>query len=154
MRYGERVPPPEDAPVAPPEVIGASLFLGLVAVVSISTHGSYLIAFVLGRQSFDVFALIGIMLSVAGFVGSLWLLALRRWAWLLCLSYAASESGLRLFFTVRLLTSGGGGRPDVLATMGQLLLGIVFLIVLAFIASSDTRDLLARREDYRRTRPG
>src|SRR5207245_52623 len=58
LRYGERVPPPEDAPVAPPEVIGASLFLGLVAVVSISTHGSYLIAFVLGRQSFDVFALI------------------------------------------------------------------------------------------------
>src|ERR1035437_4954492 len=79
MPYGS-APPPEGAPVPPQELIGASIFLGLVSVVSISRHGPYLITLGMGRSALDAVSLGLIALNAVGFAGSLWLLALRRCA--------------------------------------------------------------------------
>jgi hypothetical protein len=146
LGYGN-APPPEGAPVAPPDLIGASLFLGLVSVVSISTHGAYLIALVLGHAAFDPAATVGVLLNIAGFVASLWFLALRRWAWALGMAYAAAEVGLRGYFAVANL--GGAGGPHLLAAGGEALLALIFLVVLAYMAGGDTRALIRAREEYR-----
>jgi hypothetical protein len=155
MPYGNAAPPDPDAPVAPPELIGASLFLGLVAVYSISSGGAYLIALVAGQAYFDGWAVAGLVLNVLGFVASLWYLALRRWAWALGLGYAVVEVGLRLFFVLGevapgVVHPGVGGPPRVLAALGQLVLAVVFLLVLAYMAGGDSRALLAAREEWRR----
>jgi hypothetical protein len=153
--YGERTPPPEGAPTAPPEVIGASLFLGLVAVLSISTQGSYLIALALGRSGLDLFALAGIGLNLIGFVASLWFLALRTWAWRLGLAFATIQVCLRVYLLVESVApgvfhAGVAGPPNIAAALGQLLLLVVFLLVIAYMASAEMRELLRRREAYRR----
>src|SRR5258708_37237458 len=98
MPYGNEQAP-EGAPVPPQELIGASIFLGLVSVLSISRHGSYLITLGMGRSPLDIVALALIALNSVGFVGSLWLLALRRWASALCLGYAALEVCLRAHYS-------------------------------------------------------
>jgi len=41
-----------------------------------------------------------------------------------------------------------------LAGLGELALGVVFLVVLAFLAGPETREQLAAREAYRRAAPG
>src|SRR5438128_2700945 len=97
MSYGS-APPPEGAPVPPQELIGAAIFLGLAAILSISFHGAYLIALVLGRIGLDPLTLGVLALNAVGFVGTLWLLALRRWAWRLTVAYAGLEVLLRLFY--------------------------------------------------------
>ena len=155
MPYGNSAPP-EGAPVPPQELIGASIFLGLVSVVSISRHGPYLITLGLGRSPFDAGALALIALSVVGFAGSLWLLALRRWAWALCLGYAGIEVCLRLYYAFNDVVPGlmGRGQVNALAGLGELALGLVFLVVLAFLAGPETREQLAAREAYRRAAPG
>ena len=151
MSYGN-APPPEGAPVPPQELIGASIFLGLVSVVSISRHGSYLITLGMGRSALDVVSLGVIALNAVGFAGSLWLLALRRWAWALCLGYAAIEVCLHLYYAFADLVPGtlGRGSPQWLGGLGELVLGMVFLVVLAFLLGPETRDRLDAREAYRR----
>ena len=155
MPYGN-APPPEGAPVPPQELIGASIFLGLISVVSISRHGSYLITLGMGRSAFDVVSLALIGLNAVGFAGSLWLLAMRRWAWALCLGYAAIESGLHLYYALADLAPGivGGGSPQWLGGLGELALGLVFLVVLAFLSGPETRQQLDAREAYRRAGSG
>jgi hypothetical protein len=144
--YGN-APPPEGAPVAPPDLIGASLFLGLVSVLSISRHGAYLIALALGHVPFDAVATAVMLLNIAGFVASLWFLALRRWAWALGIGYAAVETGLRFYLAVSNLEAAAG--PHVLAAAGEAFLGLVFLVVLAYMAGGDTRALIRARVEYR-----
>jgi hypothetical protein len=155
MAYGNSAPP-EGAPVPPHELIGASIFIGLVSVVSISRHGPYLITLALGRSAFDAVALALIALSVVGFAGSLWLLALRRWAWIMCLGYAAIEVCLRLYYAFNDVVPGitGRGQLNALAGLGELALALVFLVVLAFLGGPETREQLAAREAYRRAMPG
>ena len=158
MPYGNAEPPDPDAPVAPPELIGASLFLGLVAVVSISTHGGYLIALLSGQAYFEKFAVAGMALSIAGFAASLWYLALRRWAWALGLAYCAVEVVLRIFFAVGdiapgVTNPGVSGPPRILPAVGQGVLALLFLLVMAYMSSADSRTLLRAREEWRR-RPG
>jgi hypothetical protein len=150
--YGNE-PPPDGAPVPPQELIGASLFLGLVAVLSISRHGAYLIALALGRLPFDPLTLAVLTLNAAGFVGSLWLLALRRWAWRLVVGYAVLEVFLRLVYVVDDLVPGvlrPGGDVQVLAAAGEVVLTLVFLVVLAYLVSGETRERLDAREAYRK----
>jgi hypothetical protein len=155
MPYGNSAPP-EGAPVPPQELVGASIFIGLVSVVSISRHGPYLITLALGRSPFDAVALALIALSVIGFAGSLWLLALRRWAWTLCLGYAGIEACLRFYYAFSDIVPGiiGRGELNVLGGLGELALGLVFVVVLAFLAGPETRQQLAAREAYRRAAPG
>jgi hypothetical protein len=125
--------------------------VGLVSVLSISRHGPYLIALALGRAGFDPGALGLIVLNVTGFAGSLWLLALRRWAWALCLGYAGIEFCLRLYYAFSDIVPGvlGRGPMHLLAGIGELLLGLVFLVVLAFLSGVETRQQLQAREEYR-----
>ncbi len=151
MPYGSE-PPPEGAPVPPQELIGASIFLGLVSVVSISRHGPYLITLGMGRSALDAVSLGLIALNAVGFAGSLWLLALRRWAWALCLGYAAIEVCLHLYYSFADLVPGmlGRGSPQWLGGLGELVLGLVFLVVLAFLSGPETREQLDAREGYRR----
>ena len=152
MPYGN-APAPEGAPVPPQELIGASLFLGLVAVVSISRHGAYLLALGLGRAPLAPGELAVLALNAAGFIASLWLLALRRWAWRLAVGYAVLMVGLRAFYVLDDLAPAllrGGGDVEWLAAVGELALGFVFLVVLAYVVSTETRDRLDAREEYRR----
>jgi hypothetical protein len=151
MPYGNSAPP-EGAPVPPQELIGASIFLGLVSVVSISRHGSYLITLGMGRSALDAVSLGLIAINAIGFAGSLGLLALRRWAWTLCLGYAAIETCLHLYYAFADLVPGmlGRGTLEWLAGLGELALALVFLVVLAFLSGPETRDQLAAREAYRR----
>jgi hypothetical protein len=151
MPYGNTAPP-EGAPVPPQELIGASIFLGLVSVVSISRHGSYLITLGMGRSALDLVSLGIIVLNAVGFAASLWLLALRRWAWGLCLGYAAVEVCLHLYYSFADIVPGmlGKGSLDWLAGIGELALALVFLVVLAFLSGPETRAQLERREAYRR----
>lgn len=133
----------------PQELIGAAIFLGLAAILSISFHGAYLIALTLGRIGFDALTLGVLALNAVGFVGTLWLLALRRWAWRLAVVYAGAEVVLRLFYVfsdVALKTSGA----DWLGAAGEVALALVFLVVLAYLLGDDTRERLDAREDYRR----
>lgn len=156
MAYGNATPP-EGAPVPSQELIGATLFLGLVSVLSISRHGSSIIALALGRTAFEAGAVAVFSLNIAGFVASLWLLALRRWAWRLGLGYGAVQVVLRSYTAATDLVpglAGRGGSMDLLGALGQIVLGLVFLVVLAFLAGKDTRGLLAAREDYRRATTG
>jgi hypothetical protein len=150
VSYGN-APPPQGAPVPPQELIGASIFVGLVSVLSISRHGPYLIALGLGRADFDAGAVGLIVLNAVGFAGSLWLLALRRWAWALCLGYAGVEFCLRLLNAFNDVVPGllGRGPLHLLAGTGELLLGLVFLVVLAFLSGAETRQQLEAREEYR-----
>ena len=134
--------------MAPPELIGASLLLGLVAVLTISTHGGYLIALALGNTGADLPLLAELVIAVAGFAGSLWLLALRRWAWGLSLAFAAVEAGIHGFILLQRLGANRG--PDILGALGELVQVLVFLVVLAFLAGRETRALLEARESYRR----
>jgi len=151
MPYGSS-PPPEGAPVPPQELIGASIFLGLVSVVSISRHGSYLITLGTGRSALDVVSLGVVALNTVGFTGSLWLLALRRWAWGLCLGYAAIEVFLHLYYALADLAPGilARGSAQWLGGVGELALGLVFVVVLAFLSGAETRQQLDAREAYRR----
>jgi hypothetical protein len=155
MPYGN-APPPEGAPVPPQELIGASIFLGLISVVSISRHGSYLITLGMGRAAFDVVSLAVIGLNTVGFAGSLWLLAMRRWAWALCLGYAAIEVGLHLYYAFADLVPGiiGKGSIQWLGGFGEAVLGLVFLVVLAFLSGPETRQQLDARDAYRRAESG
>ena len=148
MPYGNE-PAPEGAPVAPPDLIGATLLLGLVSVVAISTHGAYLIALAVGRASFDPVTVADILLNVVGFVGSLWLLALRRWAWRLSLAFAAARVGIHVFLAVHAL----GGGPDFISFAVNLALALLFLVVLGFLLGDEVGALIERREAYRRTLP-
>src|SRR5258708_6511244 len=150
MPYGNEQAP-EGAPVPPQELIGASIFLGLVSVLSISRHGSYLITLGMGRSALDVVALGVIGLNAVGFVGSLWLLALRRWAYALCLGYAATEVCLRVYYSFSDIVPGMLGKGDLqlLGGAGELALAIVFLVVLAFLAGPETRAQLDARQAYR-----
>lgn len=154
MSYGNSQPPDPDAPVAPPELIGASLLLGLVAVVSISTHGSFLIGLAFGRANFVVFTTLGLLINAAGFVASLFYLALRRWAWIGCIAYAVFEIALRGYFCLAYLAPGlvhpgVSGPPRLLAALGEAVLAILLVMVLAYLASADTRNLIRAREAYR-----
>lgn len=150
MAYGNSTPP-EGAPVPTQELIGAALFLGLVAVVSISRHGAYLIGFILGRFPLDAPQLLLFAANVGGFAASLWLLALRRWAWQAGVAYASLEVGLRILYLVLYLVPGFGGRGhlDPLGALGELLLALVFLVVLGFLLGAETRGTLTARELYR-----
>ena len=150
MPYGND-PAPEGAPVPPQELIGASIFLGLVSVLSISRHGSYLITLGMGRSALDLAALAVIALNAVGFAGSLWLLALRRWAYALCLGYAGVEVGLRFYYAFTDVVPGMLGKADLqlLGGLGEIFLGAVFLVVLAFLAGAETRAQLDAREAYR-----
>jgi hypothetical protein len=154
VSYGNSQPPDPDAPVAPPELIGASLLLGLVAVVGISTQGSFVIALAFGRGNFVLFTLLGLLVNVVGFIASLFYLALRRWAWITCIAYAAFELALRLYFALAYLAPGlvhpgVGGARQVVAAIGEVILAILLLMVLAYLSSSDTRGLIQAREAYR-----
>ncbi|MFY9614789.1 MAG: hypothetical protein WAT58_05265 [Candidatus Dormiibacterota bacterium] len=149
MPYGNE-PPPAGAPVPPQELIGAALFLGLAAVLSISFHGAYLIAFALGRVGFDPLTLGVLTLNAVGFVGTLWLLALRRWAWGLAVGYAGLEVILRLYYVFNDLVARPNGNPDWLGGIGEVALALVFLVVLAYLLGEDTRERLDAREAYRR----
>ena len=153
MGYGNQ-PPPVGAPVAPPELIGASLYLGLVSVVFFLGHGSYLIALLVGGARFDLPGTIGLLVSIAGFVASLWLLSLRRWAWALAIADSLVEVVRRLYFIVEDLVPsvvhpGVSGRGHTLAAVGEALVLLVLLLVLAYISGPDTRRLLAARRAYR-----
>ena len=152
MAYGNSTPP-EGAPVPPQELIGAALFVGLVSVVSISRHGSYLIGLLVGRFAFDLPQLVLLLVSTGGFASSLWLLALRRWAWQGAVAYAVIEVCLRAFYLVSYLAPGlagrGRGPVDPLGALGELLLGVLFLVVLGFLLGPETRALLDARERYR-----
>jgi hypothetical protein len=138
--------------VPPQELIGASLFLGLVAVVTISRHGAYMLAFMLGRTALAPGELGVMVLNIAGFTASLWLLALRRWAWRLSVAYAVVMVGLRAFYVFDDLAPGivrGAGDVEWLAALGEFALGFVFLIVLAYLVSEETRERLNARDEYR-----
>ncbi|GAC1335301.1 MAG: hypothetical protein NVSMB17_18030 [Candidatus Dormibacteria bacterium] len=150
MAYGNSTPP-EGAPVPPQELIGAALFVGLVAVVSISRHGSYLIGFILGRFSLDAPQLLLFAANAGGFAASLWLLALRRWAWQGAVAYASLEVGLRLLYLFLYLAPafGARGHLDPLGAVGELLLATVFLVVLGYLLGAETRAMLSARELYR-----
>ncbi|MFN2462591.1 MAG: hypothetical protein ABR573_01645 [Candidatus Dormibacteria bacterium] len=150
MAYGNTTPP-EGAPVPPQELIGAALFLGLVAVVSISRHGSYLIGFLLGRFSLDAPQLLLFIVNMGGFAASLWLLALRRWAWQGAVLYASLEVGLRAFYIFLYLVPllGARGHANALGALGELVLGLVFLVVLGFLLGGETRAMLTAREQFR-----
>lgn len=154
MAYGNSTPP-EGAPVPQQELIGAALFLGLVSVVSISRHGAYLIGLIFGRFTLDTPQLILFAINVGGFAASLWLLALRRWAWQAALAYAVVEICLRAYTLFRYVAPALGvresGRLDPLGALGELLLLFVFLIVLAYLLGEDTRSRLQEREKYRST---
>src|ERR1700736_5798785 len=95
VSYGNS-PPPQGAPVPPQELIGASIFVGLVSVLSISRHGPYLIALALGRAGLDPGALGLIVLNAIGFAGSLWLRRLPPRAWALCPGGSPVRFSLRL----------------------------------------------------------
>lgn len=144
MPYGNEQAP-EGAPVAPPDLIGAALLLGLVSVVSISTHGAYVIALAIGRESFAPMTAADILLNVVGFVGSLWLLALRRWAWRLSLLFAAAQVGIHVYLAVHAAAAG----PDWLGVGVNAFLTILFLVVLGFLLGDEVSSLIERREDYR-----
>ena len=150
MAYGNTTPP-EGAPVPQQELIGAALFLGLVAVVSISRHGAYLIGFLLGRFQLDAPQLLLFAANTGGFAASLWLLALRRWAWQGAVAYATLEVCVRAFYLFMYVVPvfGVKGTFDPLGAVGELVLGLVFLVVLAYLLGSDTRAMLAARETYR-----
>ncbi|MFN2465117.1 MAG: hypothetical protein ABR598_02495 [Candidatus Dormibacteria bacterium] len=154
MAYGNSTPP-EGAPVPQQELIGAALFLGLVSVVSISRHGAYLIGFIFGRFTLAPGPLLLFALNLGGFVASLWLLALRRWAWQLALAYAIAEICLRAYYLFVYLAPGlgvrVGGSVDPLGALGELGLGFLFLIVLAYLLGDDTRSRLEEREAFRAT---
>lgn len=157
MAYGNSTPP-EGAPVPPQELIGAALFIGLVSVLSISRHGAYVIGFAVGRFPVDFPQLVLLLLSTAGFVSSLWLLALRRWAWQGALGYAVIEVGLRVYYLLAYLAPGAFGRAaarvDALGALGEMALALVFLVVLGFLLGQETRTLLDAREQYRAQGPG
>jgi hypothetical protein len=106
----------------------------------------------MGRSAFDAVSLALIGLNAVGFAGSLWLLAMRRWAWALCLGYAAIEVGLHMYYAFADLVPRiqGGGSPHWLGGLGELVLGLVFLVVLAFLSGPETRQQLDAREAYRR----
>jgi hypothetical protein len=150
MAYGNTTPP-EGAPVPQQELIGAALFLGLVAVVSISRHGAYLIGFLLGRFQVDLPQLVLFVANTGGFAASLWLLALRRWAWQGAVAYAALEVCLRAYYLFMYVVPafGAKGTFDPLAAAGELFLGLVCLVVLGYLLGGDVRDMLAAREVYR-----
>ena len=150
MAYGNTTPP-EGAPVPAQELIGAALFLGLVAVVSISRHGAYLIGFILGRFSLDAPQLLLFVVNMGGFAASLWLLALRRWAWQGAVAYASLEVCLRALYLLVYVVPvfGARGHFDPVGAVGELLLGLVFLVVLAYLLGTDTRGMLEAREVYR-----
>ncbi len=156
MAYGNSTPP-EGAPVPPQELIGAALFVGLISVVSISRHGAYLIGLLVGRYPFDAPQLLLLVLSTGGFAASLWLLALRRWAWQGAVAYAVVEVGLRAYYLFSYLApalAGRGGRPDPLGALGELALGLLFLVVLGFLLGPETRGLLEARERFRANAAG
>ena len=157
MAYGNTTPP-EGAPVPPQELIGAALFVGLVSVVSISRHGAYLIGLLVGRFPSDFPMLLLLAISFGGFAASLWLLALRRWAWRGAVAYVVIETCLRAYYLVAHLVPGLSGHPggqvDPLAAFGELVLALVFLVVLGFLLGEETRALLDARERYRATAPG
>ncbi|HEV1998797.1 MAG TPA: hypothetical protein VGR61_11790, partial [Candidatus Dormibacteraeota bacterium] len=152
MAYGNSTPP-DGAPVPPQELIGAALFVGLVAVVSISRHGAYLIGLLVGRFPLDAAQLLLLVISTGGFAASLWLLALRRWAWQGAVAYAVVEICLRGYYLFAYLAPGMAGRPggrvDPLGALGELLFGLLFLVVLGFLLGEETRGLLDARERYR-----
>lgn len=152
MAYGNSTPP-EGAPVPPQELIGAALFVGLVSVVSISRHGAYLIGLLVGRFAFDLPQLLVLLISFGGFAASLWLLALRRWAWQGAVAYAAVEICLRAYALFAYLAPGLTGRGQVgvdpFGALGELVLGVLFLVVLGFLLGPETRALLDAREQYR-----
>lgn len=154
MAYGNSTRP-EGAPVPQQELIGAALFLGLVSVVSISRHGAYLIGFVFGRFTLDAPRLILFAVNIGGFAASLWLLALRRWAWQAALAYAVAEICLRAYALFGYLAPAFGlrvsGNVDPLGALGELVLLFLFLIVLAYLLGEDTRSRLQEREQYRST---
>lgn len=157
MAYGNSTPP-EGAPIPPQELIGAALFVGLVAVVSISRHGAYLIGLLVGRFQFDAPQLLLLTISTGGFAASLWLLALRRWAWQGALAYAVFEICLRGYYLLAYLAPGVAGRPgghvDPWGALGELLFALIFLVVLGFLLGHETRDLLDARERFRAGAPG
>ncbi|MGI8610331.1 MAG: hypothetical protein ACR2MY_14100 [Candidatus Dormibacteria bacterium] len=134
-------------------MIGAALFVGLIAVVSISRHGAYLIGLLVGRYQFDAAQLLLLLVSTGGFAASLWLLALRRWAWQGALAYAVVEICLRAYYVFAYLAPARAGRPgghfDPLGAVGELLFALVFLVVLGFLLGPETRALLDARERYR-----
>jgi hypothetical protein len=152
VAYGNSTPP-EGAPVPPQELIGAALFVGLVSVVSISRHGSYLIGLLVGRFALDLPQLLLLLVSTGGFAASLWLLALRRWAWQGAVAYAIVEVCLRGYYVLGdvapSVAGRAGARPDPLGALGELALGLLFLVVLGFLLGSETRELLDARERYR-----
>jgi hypothetical protein len=152
MAYGNSTPP-EGAPVPPQELIGAALFVGLVSVVSISRHGAYLIGLLVGRFPFDTPQLLLLAVSTGGFAASLWLLALRRWAWQGAVAYAVVQVCLRTYYLLVHLAPGLSGHPggnvDPLGALGELLLALLFLVVLGFLLGQETRTLLDARERYR-----
>jgi hypothetical protein len=149
VAYGNEAPP-EGAPVPPQELIGAAIFLGLAAVLSISFHGPYLLALVLGRLAFEPLTLGVLGLNAAGFIGTLWLLALRRWAWRLTVAYAGLEVILRLFYVFNDVVVRPDGRLDWLGGIGEVVLAFIFLVVLAYLLGEDTRERLDAREHFRR----
>ncbi|MEA2683595.1 MAG: hypothetical protein QOK05_1923 [Chloroflexota bacterium] len=152
MAYGNSTPP-EGAPVPQQELIGAALFLGLVSVVSISRHGAYLMGFIFGRFTLDAPQLLLFTVNIGGFAASLWLLALRRWAWQAAVAYAVVEICLRAYAMFAYLAPALGvrvsGSVDPLGAVGEFLLLFVFLVVLAYLVSDDTRSRLREREVYR-----
>jgi hypothetical protein len=152
MAYGSSTRP-EGAPVPQQELIGAALFLGLVSVVSISRHGALLIGFIFGRFALDLPQLLLFALNLGGFAASLWLLALRRWAWQAGVAYALVEICLRGFYIFGYLAPAVGvrvsGSIDPLGALGEVVLLFFFLIVLAYLLGEDTRTRLQERELYR-----
>jgi hypothetical protein len=154
MPYGNTTPP-EGAPVPQQELIGAALFLGLVSVVSISRHGAYLIGFIFGRFQLDIPQLVLLLLNAGGFAASLWLLALRRWAWQAGVAYAVVEIGLRAYYLFAYVAPGlglrVGGQLDLAGAAGELVLAFLFLIVLAYLLGEDTTSRLHEREEFRAT---
>ncbi|HEY8739920.1 MAG TPA: hypothetical protein VIN56_04960 [Candidatus Dormibacteraeota bacterium] len=156
MAYGNTTPP-EGAPVPQQELIGAALFVGLVSVVSISTHGAFLIGFLFGRFPLDVPQLLLFALNSFGFAASLWLLALRRWAWLSAVAYIVVEICLRAYHVFAYLAPAvarAGGRVDPLGALGELVLALVLLIVLGYLLGDDTRSRLLERERFRAAQQG
>ena len=134
-------------------MIGAALFLGLAAVLSITFHGAYVIALALGRVGFDPLTVGVLGLNAVGFVGTLWLLALRRWAWRLAVAFAGLEVILRLFYVVNDLFLRPG-TFDWLGAIGEVVLALVFLVVLAYLLGEDTQERLQAREEYRQAQAG
>ncbi|MHB8509031.1 MAG: hypothetical protein ACYDGR_10360 [Candidatus Dormibacteria bacterium] len=160
MSYGNSTPPDPDAPVAPPELIGASLLLGAVAVLAISQQGAYLVRLLVELSSLhipdrlDYAAIAAITLNTAGFAASLWYLALRRWAWGLGIAYAATEIVLRVYFSIQsirpgFMRPGVDGPPHFIPAVGQGVLALLFLFVMLYMLGNDSRQLLSLREAYR-----